>query len=63
MYVEITADRTMGETTLVETGGCIPIPVRIEGGGKGDGGFHGVWCGDGGRGAEGRCGIVDETAN
>ena len=41
--VEITADGTMGETTLVEAGGCIPIPRGSEGGGKGDGLFYGGW--------------------
>ena len=44
-------DRTMGETTVDEEGGCIPIPGGYEVGGKGNGGFYGGWCGDGGRGA------------
>ena len=34
MYGERTANRTMGETTVVEAGGCIPIPRGSEGGGK-----------------------------
>ena len=37
MSVKITADGTMGETTVVEEGGCIPIPGGSEGDGKGDG--------------------------
>ena len=37
MYVKIMADSTMGETTVVEEGGCIPIPGGREGGDKGDG--------------------------
>ena len=36
MYVKITIDGTMGETTVVEKGGCITIPGGGEGGGKGD---------------------------
>ena len=55
-------DGTIGETTVVEEGGCIPRPGGIEGDGKDDGGFYGGWCVDGGRGAEGRCVIVDEAA-
>ena len=57
-----TSDKTMGETTVVEAGGCIPKPGGSEGGIKGNGGFYGGWCVDGGRGAEGRCVIVDEAA-
>ena len=37
MSVKIMADSTMGETTVVEEGGCIPIPGGSEGGGKGGG--------------------------
>ena len=58
-----TSDRTIGETTVVEAGGGIPRPGGSEGGGKGDGEFNGGWYVDGGRGSEGRCGIVDETDN
>ena len=63
MYVEIMSERTIGEKTVVEKWGCIPIPGGSESGGKGNGGLYGDWCRDGGRGAEGRCGIVEETNN
>ena len=63
MYVDRTSESTMGETTVMGKWGCIPIPGWSEGGGKGSGGLYGGLCGDGGRGAEGRCGILDETDN
>ena len=56
-------DGTIGETTVVEEGGCIPRPGGIEGDGKDDGGFYGSWYGDGCREAEGICGIVDNMDN
>ena len=37
MPIKIMIDGTMGETTVVEEWGCIPIPGGGEGGGKGDG--------------------------
>ena len=37
-----TSDGTMGETTVVESGGCIPIPGGSEGGDKGNRGFYGA---------------------
>ena len=61
--VYLTSGTPMGETTVVEVGGCLTRPVGIEGDGKGDGGFYGGWYGDGGIEAEGRCVIVDERDN
>ena len=58
-----TLDGTIGETTVAEEGRFIPRPGGSDGGGKGDRGFYGGWCRDGGRGAEERCGIVDEMDN
>ena len=63
MSVDIMADGTIGETTVVEEWGFIPIPGGSEGNGKVDGEYYGGWCGDGGRGSEGRCGIVEDTDN
>ena len=45
MSIDIMTDGTIGETTMVEEGGCIPIPVGSEGDNKDDGEFYGEWCG------------------
>ena len=63
IYGDRTADGTMGETTMLEAGGCIPITGGSDVDGKGNRGFYVGWCGYGGREAKGRCGIVDKMDN